>query len=202
MGIKEIMADIKKELDIKDARREEVFSLGREIRRLATKALRELHRSQYEAAEELLHEAEKLISMLAEDDFRFSLLQEAVQEYVEARLTLCLLRGEDVPSHRELRVPPEWYLLGLADVVGELRRRILDLLREDRLSEIERLLDIMDEITHELNSLVYPSAIVAIKRKQDVARMIMERTLGEVTVAIKESELRRKLEELGSNFSA
>ncbi|WP_456474219.1 hypothetical protein [Candidatus Pyrohabitans sp.] len=196
MSLEEIMSDIKKELDTKDARREEVFSFGREIRRLATRALRELHRNQYPLAEELLQEAERLISRLTVDDFRFGLLQEAVQEYVEARLTLCILRGEDIPSHHELRVPPEWYLLGLGDVVGELRRRILDLLREDRLEEIERLLDIMDEITHELNSLVYPNAIVAIKRKQDVARMIMERTLGEVTVAVKESELRRKLEEL------
>ena len=196
MSLEEIMSDIKRELDTKDARREEVFSFGREIRRLATRALRELHRNQYPLAEELLREAEELISRLTVDDFRFGLLQEAVQEYVEARLTMCILRGEDIPSHHELHVPAEWYLLGLGDVVGELRRRILDLLREDRLEEIERLLDIMDEITHELNSLVYPNAIVAIKRKQDVARMIMERTLGEVTVAVKESELRRKLEEL------
>ena len=64
----------------------------------------------------------------------------------------------------------------------------------ESLEEIERLLDAMDEIAHELNSLVYPSAIVAIKRKQDVARMILERTLGEVTLARKESELRRVLE--------
>jgi translin len=196
MGLKEIITQIKEELDAKDARREEVFAVAREIRRLATRALREIHLSKYEAAAELLGEAEKLISRLTEDDFRFGLLQEAVQEYVEAMLTFRLLRGEEIPSHRELRVPAEWYLLGLGDVVGELRRRILELLREEEFDEIERLLDVMDEITHELNSLVYPSAIVAIKRKQDVARMIVERTLGEVTVAIKESELRRVLEEL------
>ncbi len=196
MGLKDIITEIKEELDARDARREEVFAIAREMRRLATRALREIHLNRYDAAAELLGEAEKLISRLTEEDFRFSLLQEAVQEYVEAMLTFRLLRGEEIPSHRELRVPAEWYLLGLGDVVGELRRRILDLLREEKFDEIERLLDVMDEIAHELNSLVYPSAIVAIKRKQDVARMIVERTLGEVTVAIKESELRRVLEKL------
>ena len=196
MNLKEIIAEIKEELDKKDARREEVFAAAREIRRLSTRAIREMHLNRYEAAEELLSEAERLISGLSTEDFEFSLLQEAVQEYVEAVLTLRILKGEDIPSHRELRVPAEWYLLGLGDVVGELRRRILDLLQKEDFDEIERLMDVMDEITHELSSLVYPSAIVAIKRKQDVARMILERTLGEVTLARKESELRRLLEKV------
>ncbi len=196
MNLKEIIAEIKEELDKKDARREEVFAAAREIRRLSTRAIREMHLNRYEAAGELLSEAERLISGLSTEDFEFSLLQEAVEESVEAVLTLRILKGEDIPSHRELRVPAEWYLLGLGDVVGELRRRILDLLQKEDFDEIDRLMDVMDEITHELSSLVYPSAIVAIKRKQDVARMILERTLGEVTLARKESELRRLLEKV------
>jgi len=196
MSLKEIVAEIKEELDSRDARREEVFAMAREIRRLSTRALRELHQNNYAAALAEMGEAEKFISQLKEEDFRFSLLQEAVQEYVEAVLVHRILRGEEIPSHRELRVPAEWYLLGLADVVGELRRRVLELLRREEFEEIDRLLAVMDEITNELNSLVYPSAIVAIKRKQDVARVVLERTLGEVTLARKESELRRVLEEL------
>lgn len=196
MSLKEIVAEIKEELDSRDARREEVFAMAREIRRLSTRALREIHQNNYAAALAQMGEAEKFISQLKEEDFRFSLLQEAVQEYVEAVLVHRILRGEEIPSHRELRVPAEWYLLGLADVVGELRRRVLELLRREEFEEIDRLLAVMDEITNELNSLVYPSAIVAIKRKQDVARVVLERTLGEVTLARKESELRRVLEEL------
>ncbi|WP_457554919.1 haloacid dehalogenase [Candidatus Pyrohabitans sp.] len=200
MELKEIIAQIRRELDARDARREEVFAVAREIRRLSTRAMREIHQDNHSTALALIREAAGFISGLEEDDFRFSLLQEAVQEYVEAVLTFHLLRGEKIPSHRELRVPPEWYLLGLADVVGELRRHVLELLRRDELERIDHLLDLMDEITNELNSLVYPNAIVAIKRKQDVARMIMERTLGEVTLAKKESELRRVLEELHSSL--
>jgi len=199
--LKEIVAEIKQELDARDARREEVFAIAREMRRLSTRALREIHRGRYSGAEALLRNAEELLSTLDEEDFRFTLLQEAVQEYVEAVLVHKILRGEEIPSHRELRVPAEWYLLGLGDVVGELRRRVLELLRTEEFEEIDRLLDVMDEISHELNSLVYPSAIVAIKRKQDVARLVLERTLGEVTLARKESELRRVLEEVHNSRS-
>jgi len=42
----------------------------------------------------------------------------------------------------------------------------------------------------------YPDAIVAVRRKQDVARSLLEKTRGEVAVSASAMNLQRKLEEV------
>ncbi len=196
MNIRDIVSEIKDELDSRDARREKVFILARKIRRASTKAVREMHKGDFEAAERAIKEAEEKLSEIEVQDYSFSLLQEAIQEYAEAVLTLSFLKKEDTPSHKELGIPGEWYLLGLADTVGELRRYVLELLRQNRYSEVSYYLDLMDEITHEILTLDYPSAVLNIRRKQDIARNILERTFSDVVRAEKEREVIQKIEEI------
>ncbi|HEQ78547.1 MAG TPA: haloacid dehalogenase [Euryarchaeota archaeon] len=196
MKLRYLVSEIKDELDLRDARREKVFILAREVRRFSTKAVRELHKANFEAAESAIEQAEKKLLELESGDYSFSLLQEAIQEYAEAVLTMSFLEKREPPSHKELGIPGEWYLLGLADTVGELRRHILDLIRLNKYSEVNHYLDLMDEITHEILTLDYPSAVLNIRRKQDISRSILERTFSDVVRAEKEIEVIRKLEEL------
>ncbi len=195
MRLHEIVEMIRAELDEKEKRREELFRMAREVRRMSTRAIWLVHLNEYTKGEELIERAGKMLSKLSEHDLRFSFLHEAGQEYAEAVLTLHLLTGRELPSHTELRIPAEWYLAGLGDTVGELRRRVLVLLREGRLEEAEGLLELMMEINRELSSLMYPGAVAAIKRKQDIARVLVERTMSEVTVAAREAALRSSIEE-------
>lgn len=196
MKLNAIINQIREELDRKDKRREEVFSLSREIRRLSTKAVREIHKEDFERAKELIDEAASLISRLDSTDMNFRFMQESLQEYSEAIIVHALFNREDPPSFAELDVPPEYYALGLGDVVGELRRYILDAIRTERYDDVEYFLDLMDEISHEIMSFDYPSAIIPIRRKQDVARILLERTRGDATIALNQAKLAKRIDRM------
>jgi len=196
MKLGDIIESMTGELDKKDKRREEVFPKSREIRRLSTKAIREIHKRDFEKAKELIDEAAGLVSDLDKDDMDFKFMQESLQEYTEAAVVFALMKREDPPSFSELGIPPSYYALGLGDVVGELRKCILDSVRTQKYEEVDYFLDLMDELAHEIMSLDYPSAIVPIRRKQDAARVMLERTRGEVTVALNQARLEKKIDEM------
>jgi translin len=196
MKLNGIIDKIKEELDRKDKRREEVFPVSREIRRFSTKAIREIHKKDEAKAKELIDKAAGLLSDLGPSDMSFKFMQESLQEYTEAVVVYALLRREDPPGFSELGIPPEYYALGLGDVVGELRKFILDAVRTERYQEVDYFLELMEEISYEIISLDYPSAIVPIRRKQDAARIMLERTRGEVTVALNQARLEKKIDGL------
>ncbi len=195
MELNGIINDIKKELDEKDRRREAVFAKAREIRRMSTKAVREIHKENYDAAKAMIQEVKKDIARLSDADKSFPLLQEALQEYAEAALTWAFLKKVPLSSHHELGIPVEPYILGLADSIGEIRRYVLDEMRKDSFEEVEYFLDLMDEIYHDIIAFDYPNAILPIRRKQDIARLLLEKTRGEVTVALKQAKLNKRLED-------
>ncbi len=196
MKLDAIINQMKEELDSKDKRREEAFSVSRDIRRLSTKAVREIHKKDFERAKKLIDEAASLLSHLNSGDMGFRFMQESLQEYSEAAIVYALLNKEDPPSFTELNVPPEHYALGLGDVIGELRKYILDAIRMERYDDVDYFLELMDEISHEIMSLDYPSAIVPIRRKQDAARILLEKTWGDATMALSQAKLGKKIDGL------
>jgi translin len=54
----------------------------------------------------------------------------------------------------------------------------------------------MEELTGAIMRFDYPDAIVAIRKKQDVARSLLEKTRGEMTVAMSNRQLSDRLDEL------
>lgn len=111
------------------------------------------------------------------------LTRDALQEAVEAILLDAALRGDPFPGPRELGVEVEPYLLGLGDVVGELRRRALNDLAADRLETAERWVLLMESLYQTLMRFDTTRAIVPLKPKQDTARSLLEKTRGEVVMA-------------------
>lgn len=193
MKLDDLLDDIKAEMDGKDRRREELYTHCRELRRTSTRAIREIHKGGYKAAVKYLKQADALVRRLNEADMNHNFVQEALQEYAEAAATIAFLRKKDPPSPSELGIPSEAYILGLADAVGEIRRHILDSLRRGEFRDIDHFLDLMDEIYHGIMALDYPNALLPIRRKQDVARGLLEKTRGEVTIALRQAELEKKL---------
>jgi translin len=93
------------------------------------------------------------------------------------------------------------YLTGLADVVGELRRAVLDVLRSENVEHAETYLHHMESIFESLVALDYPNALVPdLRRKCDVARSLVEKTRGDVTTAIQSSRLIRELRSFEKRF--
>jgi translin len=86
------------------------------------------------------------------------------------------------------------YLNGLAEAASELRRHALDLMRSDRLERAEEILAAMDEIYGLLGTVDFPDAITGgLRRRVDSLRGVLERTRGDLTMAVRQQRLRRAL---------
>jgi translin len=93
------------------------------------------------------------------------------------------------------------YLQWLAEVVGELRRRCLDILRHGHSAEAERLLGFMDDIYAILVTMDYPDAITGgLRRLTDIVRSLNERTRGDMTISVRQDHLEDSLERLSQRL--
>ncbi len=102
----------------------------------------------------------------------------------------------------EIRVPHTSYLLGLADVVGELRRIVLDSLRKEEIEIAEKNLERMELIYNK--SIIMDSAmhfVSELRRKTDVSRRIVEATRGDVTNEVRRNSLERAIKKLQTSIT-
>jgi translin len=194
---------IRQEFESRTGKRDEALAQARQLTRACSLAIRAVHRDEFEAMEGLLTEAGQLAGRLTTglaahpDLYHAGYTQDALKEFVEASVTCALIQNQPLQTPDELGVPGATYLNGLAEVVGELRRRTLDILRHGYSQEAERLLGIMDEIYSVLVTMDYPDAITnGLRRQTDLARGIVEKTRGDVTFSLRGEHLERALEQL------
>jgi translin len=181
-----VLATIETHLRQRELRREELYQRARRLRRLAQTTMNHLHTGA--PTEPDLAEIRRTMAELTEWLHREGrgdegLAADALQEAVEAVLLGTIVAGEGFPGPSDLGVEPEAYLLGLGDVVGEVRRRVLDHLGRDDLVGAEAELGLMEMLTRSLLRFDTTRAIVPLKPKQDTARALLERTRGEVVMA-------------------
>lgn len=180
------LATIETHLRQRELRREELYQRARRLRRLAQATMNRLHVDGSADAE--LATVRSTLAELADWLRREGrgdepLALDALQEAVEACLLGAVVRAERLPGPGELAVDPEPYLLGLGDVVGEVRRLVLGRLSHDDLPAAERLLAVMEALAQALLAFDTTRAIVQLKPKQDQARSLLERTRGDVVLA-------------------
>ncbi len=187
--------------------RDEAYRRARRARVLSKQAILLLHNGEQDKAEANLDEADKLLAEIKGycDQFTEIGYYEAVvgarQEYAEARILYGLNTGEGYPSPEELGLGYADYLLGLADVPGELRRQSLDLLREGDIAGAEVNLAKMEEVYLQLTGMEEASLLLkGLRRKLDVTRSVNERTRAEITTEVSRERLRRRLAELGDRL--
>jgi translin len=189
--------------DAKDRAREESLKLSREAIRFCSSAIRSIHRGELKEAERLMNEAGASLQRIRDQlkdhqDIRYAgFVDGAEQEYAEARSVYSITTAQRILTPEEIGVDPVNYLGGLGDTTGELRRHILNLIREGRPKEGEVFLDIMEEIYHLLMLFDYPDAITrGLRRKGDLARSMLERTRGDLTNAIEMGKVEASLRNL------
>ncbi|KYK26906.1 MAG: hypothetical protein AYK23_00505 [Candidatus Proteinoplasmatales archaeon SG8-5] len=193
----EIAAQIESELDEKDEVREVALKASRGITRLCGSAVRDLHKGK--DVDDMLAEAtdglQKLVGITRDfpDIKHAGFVETAMQEYTEARVFSAILSKQPLPSPKDLNVTPEAYLLGIGDLIGEVRRQALDNIRRGEVEDASEYLETMESLYEFLMGFHYPNSLVAIKRKQDVARGVLEKTRGEVAVAIRTHSLEKNL---------
>ena len=131
---------------------------------------------------EIVHKHPELVSN--------SLVNTAFQETAEAYIYYNLIRWRRLIDPKSIEVSPSQYVLGLADCIGELRRRVLDLIRAGRLKEAEETLGTMEDILYELNLNSDLQVLVpGLRRKCDVARAIIEATRGDLALEVRRKSL-------------
>lgn len=182
----ETLVAIETHLKQRENRRDELLDRARQMRRQSQFVMHQLHQGRrLEAAiEDVRAGAREMTATLREEPgLDAGPVLVALQECVEAILLDATFQGGPLPGPSDIGVEPEPYLLGLGDLIGELRRRVLEELSGDDLPEAERLLSLMEELTHALARFEAPRSIVALKPKQDTARALVERTRGDLTLA-------------------
>ena len=199
-----IVEDVRAHLDAKHAAREQALSLCRPALRHSANAIRAVHRADFAAAEDLLAQARDLLEQAAEaltdhpDIYYAGFVHNAQKEFAEGCLTLALVAGRPLPSPADLHVDHPAYLNGLGEAVGELRRYLLDSLRHGDIGRCESILAAMDDIYAVLVTMDYPEAITAgLRRTTDAMRGLLERTRGDLTLALVQRRLEERLDEFG-----
>jgi translin len=187
-------------LDARFAAREKAITESRRVIRAAANAIRALHRSEWDQAQRLITEAGDRLSTIADalsespELLSHAVVHDAAKEFAEAQITQAVFTDIPVPSFRDLAIDPVPYLHGLGEAVGEMRRRMLDLLREEKLSEAEQLLDEMDDIVDQLAQIDYPDGMTnGLRRTTDVSRSLVERSRSDLTATVVQERLRQDL---------
>ncbi len=194
---------IQSEFEQTNAARDQAYQRSRALISLCARAIRAVHREEWETAVSLIHQARTAADTLVEGVRNFPPLyfagytQDALKEYVEANLTYALVRNEPLPTAAELGTESNTWLNGLAEAATELRRRILDIIRHGHSDEAERLLDNMDQIYSILVTFDFNDSITGgLRRRTDTVRAVLERTRGDVTTSLRQAQLEEALEAL------
>jgi len=199
---------IRQDFDVRTQARDQALARARLLTRHSANAIRAIHRSEHDLAYQNLAEGQALAAAMRADlagypDLYFAgYTQDALKEFCEANITCALIENQPLPSPEELGAEYATYLNGLAETTGELRRRCLDILRQGYSQEAERLLTCMDDIYSILVTLDYPDAITnGLRRQTDLARGIVERTRGDLTISLREQHLEQSLERLSEQLN-
>jgi translin len=195
-------------LEQKHEAREVTLSASRRAIRSCASAIRAVHRRDFREARELIAEATAYLTaaetaLAGHHDVRYAgFLQDAKKEFAEANLTLAFVAEQPLPTAAELGVDVQPYLKGMAEAASELRRQVLDCLRNDDRAEAERLLSLMDDVFGLLMTIDFPDALTGgLRRSTDALRAVLERTRGDVTTAIVAARLQGAIEGRGGRLS-
>ncbi len=181
-------------------RRERALRASRATIQLASRSIRAAHRGELGTARTLWQQARDEILPAAEalrdqrQYFDGALLHDAEKEYAEAALMLALMGGETLPGPADLEIGAAAYLRGLCEAASELRRATLDALRKGDGGRADALLSQMDAVYEVLVTIDFPEALThGLRRSTDQFRGVLERTRGDVTLAIRQMALEERL---------
>ncbi|MBI2852206.1 MAG: haloacid dehalogenase [Chloroflexi bacterium] len=202
-----IAEQIRTNLTVKDAAREKILPLCRETIRYCSESIRATHRHEFREATQMLLAARKLLREAgkvlrdASEMRNIGAFLDAQKEFAEGRILLAMVTGKSLPPPDRLGVDSAAYLNGLGEAVGELRRYLLDSMRNGDLSRGEDLLAAMDDIYSVMVTMDFPDAITGgLRRTTDMVRGVLERTRSDLTLAIQQKSLEQRLEKLEKNM--
>ncbi len=174
-----LLKKFSEELELRD----QAKFMGEKIIEEAGTMISLLHRGKVKEARKLLVNLKKRIEAMQKmcyDHprlFRLSIIKDADMEFVEATCYFYFITENQIPPFGFFTVDPDEYVLGLADLVGELRRRCLDSIRLNKLDLATKTFEKMTEIYEFIWKFEYPKKLVkGLRHKIDVDRKLLEDT--------------------------
>jgi len=207
MTLNKIFLELSETLDKLDHNREKILKLSRMIIRDCSIAIKNIHRKDFEQYHQKLENVKKshneLLDLVNNNPGVFlKHLKIPEQEYAEAVAFYSIISKEPLPLPSDLNILPLNYALGLSDVIGELRRYVLDNIRNSIVQDLNYILENMDDIYTHLFSIDYPSGLTQdLRRKTDQARNIIEKTRGDVSLSLQMSDLKKCMEKSEKKLS-
>ena len=202
-SLEKIAEQVRRDFTELDAAREKALPCCREVIRNCSQAIRAVHRQEFEqavgllkTARSLLNEAEQTVADYDELNYT-GFFRDAQKEYAEGSVLLSVVNGKQVPSPEELGINDAAYLNGLGEAVGELRRYLLDSMRQGDVSRGEELLRVMDDVYSVLVTIDFPDALTGgLRRTTDMVRGVLERTRSDLTILVRQKDLENRLEQI------
>ncbi len=194
--------DLIKYFEEKDTIRENALKLSREIVREIAMSIRHIHKLKKD--DDLLFDdiADKLIKLdkllKNHSDLR-KYINTPQQEFVEALVFYEIIKNNrimDYSEFKEISLLPENYVLGLCDVIGELRRMVLESIKNDDIENAEKYYEFMEKIYDYIMKFDYYHVIDGLRRKQDISRSLLEKTNGDLVNFIENLKLRNDIKKL------
>jgi len=184
--------------DVQD-RREKLIKGTRDVVMLCSKSIVALHHGQIDDAKVKMEEAKTMLeefrNYAKEDLYRY--ISVAEQELVEAYALRAVMENSPVPAMQDLDVTGPSYLTGLLDCVGEIKRLVYDRMRSGNEKDAEKLFATMEEIYNAIYPFaVYDNIVAGLRKKLDVARMLIE----DIRAVVTEESRRKALIEAFGRF--
>lgn len=195
---------IREYFDAQAKLREQALEASRATIRASSRAISAIHRSDSEEVQQFISEAKDGLNTLASitatgpEWTDSGIVVSAQQEYAEAELVRAAIMDGKLLEVDEIGVSFKAYLGALADAAGELRRHILDKIRTNDIDRAEAALKLMEKIFEIVMEFDYADAILpGMRRRQDMVRQVLERTRGDLTIALRQQRLEQALERRG-----
>jgi len=201
MKFNKIFSELSETLDKLDQDRERILKLSRKLIRDCSNSIKYIHRKDFNQYQEKIVNVKETHTELLElvnknPGVFFKYLKTPEQEYTEAVAFYSIISKEPLPLPIDLNINPLNYALGLADVIGELRRYALDNIRNSIIKDLNYILESMDDIYSHLFSIDYPSGLTQdLRHKTDQARSIIEKTRGDVSISLQMNDLKKCMQE-------
>lgn len=201
MKLNDIFESIKKDLDVLDEKREYLLPITRDIVRLCSEIIKSVHRNELDHIDKQIEQIKEMISSIegkAQDALQGmgkNYLGIVNQEFTEAASFYTLIKNNEIPHYTEIGVKPYEYLLGLSDLIGELKRMILNKIRNDDITAAENLYEHMEKVHQQLFGLDYPSGLLpGFRKKIDRTRGLLISTLELIVSSKQINSLKETLE--------
>ncbi|HME87253.1 MAG TPA: hypothetical protein VKE88_02475 [Candidatus Nanoarchaeia archaeon] len=161
---------MRKEMESADKDRENLIAQSREVIKLSKKIIYAVHRKDMKEAAPAVTEMKQKVKSIAkltnDSELEFAgSKRAALQEYVEAICYYEFVKNGKVPSHTDLDLDSETYLLGLCDLSGELVRNAIHEVIDGKNESALKVKELVTELFWELSQFDFRNG--ELRRKFD-----------------------------------